>query len=493
MDAVATAKLALDKSDLENGLAGAKKSFNKFAEEVGGIFAGALALDKVISGFEGAIQKGAQLADLADRFGVSAVSIQNVGNAASLTGAGIEDVAGAMNKLARNAGEAIGGSTELQDAFKRIGLGVEDLKAMSPEDLFMALSKAISSGAIPQAEQFSLAIKLAGRNVGVLMTLLREGPDAINKTGEGMIVMSEETIRSLKAAEDQIKQLQITTTSVFGLIAAGINPVVEAFQQFTAELMLAGMAAKNFMSGDFQSAAADMGALKSSHAESLKPKEAKARHLVTDGESGPSGAEAKAAAKEFADSEKEAAVQELKLIEAKIKGEQDAQKMAEKFEKDVAEEKIKLAKENSDIQARYDEDLFKAEQDARRFEESERLRMIKAPREAQQAQGTAAGETLNFASGLGDRTISDTVTRERAKAAKEQQKVNKEEFDQKVMSSTKEFVGGNQRTMASRREEFIKSQAGKEAQGQKTLADVYSVLDQALQTLLKAPIVGSGA
>lgn len=493
MDAVATAKLALDKSDLENGLAGAKKSFNKFAEEVGGIFAGALALDKVISGFEGAIQKGAQLQDLADRFGVSAVSIQNVGNAASLTGAGIEDVAGAMNKLARNAGEAIGGSTELQDAFKRIGLGVEDLKAMSPEDLFMALSKAISSGAIPQAEQFSLAIKLAGRNVGVLMTLLREGPDAINKTGEGMIIMSEETIRSLKAAEDQIKQLQITTTSVFGLIAAGINPVVEAFQQFTAELTLAAMAAKNFMSGDFQSAAADMGALKSSHAESLKPKEAKATHLVTDGESGSSAGEAKAAAKEFADAEKQAAVQELKLIEAKIKGEEDAQKMAEKFEKEVADEKIKLAKENADIQAKYDEDLFKAEQEATRFEQAEKARMMKVPRETQQAKAGAAGQVLDFASGLGNRTISDTVTRERAKAAKEQQKVNREEFDAKVRSSTAATIKGSPRDMANRRAEFIKAEAGKEAKGQKTLADVYTVLDEALRTLLKAPIVGAGA
>jgi hypothetical protein len=47
--------------------------------------------------------------------------------------------------------------------------------------------------------------------------------------------------------------------------------------------------------------------------------------------------------------------------------------------------------------------------------------------------------------------------------------------------------------MASRRQEFIKSEAGKEAKGQKTLADVYTVLDEALRTLLKAPIVGSGA
>jgi len=119
--------------------------------------------------------------------------------------------------------------------------------------------------------------------------------------------------------------------------------------------------------------------------------------------------------------------------------------------------------------------------------------MIKAPRETQQARGGAASEVLGFAGALGDRGISDTVTKERAKAAKEQQKINKEEFDAKVRASTSATAGGGPRTMASRRQEFIKSEAGKEAKGQKTLSDVYSVLDDALKKLTSAPLVGAGA
>jgi hypothetical protein len=121
------------------------------------------------------------------------------------------------------------------------------------------------------------------------------------------------------------------------------------------------------------------------------------------------------------------------------------------------------------------------------------------PRQAQQARGGASSEILNFATGLGDKSISATVEKERAKAAKEQQKINKAEFDKKVMENTSDTVGaggffkGTKRTIDSRREEFIKSEAGKEAKGGKTLTDVYSVLEEALRKITSAPLVGGGS
>ena len=52
---------------------------------------------------------------------------------------------------------------------------------------------------------------------------------------------------------------------------------------------------------------------------------------------------------------------------------------------------------------------------------------------------------------------------------------------------------GMARTIDSRREEFIKSEAGKEAKGTKTLTDVYTVLQDALNKITSAPLVGAGA
>ena len=115
---------------------------------------------------------------------------------------------------------------------------------------------------------------------------------------------------------------------------------------------------------------------------------------------------------------------------------------------------------------------------------------MRRPRQEQQARGGAATEVLNFAAGLGDRGISQTVEQEREKAAQEQQRVNREEFDAKVIKETESRTAqGLERTMASRRREFIQKEAGKEAKGGKTLADIYTVLNDALSKIVAAPMV----
>ena len=136
-DAEAVARLSLDNSPYKQGLAEANAAMDKFSanighglKDLGKMFAGAFAFEKIIGGFERSISEGAKFADLSTRFGISASSIQKLGNAASLSGASVEDVASAMNKLAKNAGSAIGGNQKLQQSFQEIGLSVDDLIKM---------------------------------------------------------------------------------------------------------------------------------------------------------------------------------------------------------------------------------------------------------------------------------------------------------------------------------------------------------------------------
>ena len=280
-------KVGIDKSGFTTGLASMENSVKGFGNKVGGILAGAFAFDKIIQGFSTAIEKGDQLQDLANRFGIAASSLQMIGNAASLSGAGLEDVASAMNKLAKNAGEAVGGNNAMAEAFAKIGLSVADLKGMSPQDLFMALSKAVASGSLGM-QDFSVAMQLAGKGAGALMETFRMGADAITENGQAMGVWSDETILQLSKASDAMKTLQNTFVIGFGYIAQAINPVLDAFKQFTAEVTLVVMSLKNLASGDLQSALADFNAMKESHAQSLKLKEDKVAPLRVVDESGPS-------------------------------------------------------------------------------------------------------------------------------------------------------------------------------------------------------------
>jgi hypothetical protein len=226
-------KVGVDKSGFTTGLASMENSVKGFGTKVGGILAGAFAFDKIIQGFSNAIDKGDQLQDLANRFGVAASSLQEIGNAASTSGAGLEDVASAMNKLAKNAGAAIGGNEQMAEAFNKIGLSVEQLQGMTPQDLFMALSKAVASGTLGM-QDFAIAQELAGKGAAVLMETLRMGPDVISANGQAMGVFSNETIAQLSAASDALKAFQNVVTIVFGTAVSKIMDAVEAYARFAA-------------------------------------------------------------------------------------------------------------------------------------------------------------------------------------------------------------------------------------------------------------------
>jgi len=458
MDAVATAKLALDASGMDRGLQSASDSVNKFAKQAGTALAGAFTFTKIIQGFSSAIEKGDQLQDIAEKFGVSASKLQLLGNAASVFGSDLDQVSAGLNKLSLAQQKAISGesgSEALVETFAEVGISMEELKSMTAEDIFLKISDSFASGA-NDGRQFIIVNELLGKAQTDLIKVMNQGSVAIIEQGTAMGVMSDQTIASLSAASDSIKKFQSLLSLGFGTAAAKIMDAVEAYGRFAAikplikffdETKVQPTAKKSIRQGDLP----DKGALQKQQKEQEK-------------------------------TAKDEATQELKLIEARISGEESAQKMLADFEEKEAKDKLKRDKDRADELADYRKKLAEEEEATKR-----------RPRLEQQARGGAATEVLDFAGALGDKGISATVEKERAEAAKEQQKINREEFDAKVRESTSATAGGGPRDMVSRRQEFIRAEAGKEAQGQKTLADVYNVLNEALQKLLSAPIVGSGA
>lgn len=246
-------KLGLDQGALQTGLKSAQNSIRTFAGGIGGQLAGALSFGAIAAGLKNAIDKGDQLQDLANRFGVAAESLQRVGNAASLSGGSIEEVAGAMNKLARNAGEAISGNKTMEEAFTRIGLSVSDLKSMTPDQIFLALSKSVQQGG-GSLQDFANAQELAGRGAAGLMELLRMGPEAIMANGEAMGVWSGDTIQQLSNASDAIKTFQNNITIAFGYVASLANPLISTFQALVESVTLLGLATKEAFTGNFSGA-----------------------------------------------------------------------------------------------------------------------------------------------------------------------------------------------------------------------------------------------
>jgi len=335
-------KVGVDKSGFTTGLASMENSVKGFGTKVGGILAGAFAFDKIIQGFSNAIDKGDQLQDLANRFGVAASSLQEIGNAASTSGAGLEDVASAMNKLAKNAGAAIGGNEQMAEAFNKIGLSVEQLNGMSPQDLFFALSKAVASGTLGM-QDFTIAQELAGKGAAVLMETLRMGPEVISANGQAMGVWTDETIAKLSEASDSIKAFQNTMTIAFGGIAQIAVPLIKTFQDIAQLAALLGSAGISALAGDFAGAAAitkEASMIKGRRdaEEARSARQKTGRVFDTEGQASSAVTD-----KAFEASERAAARHELRLIEAQIAGKEEAEKMKQAIEEKYAQKSLERA------------------------------------------------------------------------------------------------------------------------------------------------------
>ena len=268
-----------------------------------------------------------------------------------------------------------------------------------------------------------------------------------------------------------------------------IMSLLKPFADLTAGVALFGVGLKEAFSGNVKEANAIFDQIKNVP-KMRKEAEEKAKQkpimpVPTTG--GAAGNLSKAEANKVATAEKDAIKDRTEEAMRILKNEESEKKLAnDSYERDRerARERM-LEAANIEVQAAMDKQKQSKGEGA--------VGPGGTSRQFEQAKGGAAGQVLDFASGLGDARISETVAKERAKAAKEQQKTNRAEFDAKVMASTAGTIKGSPRTMESRRQEFIRAEAGKEAKGQKTLADVYTVLDEALQKLLSAPLVGSGA
>lgn len=233
------AKIGLETNAFETGLARLQNKVGSFAKGIGGLVVGAFAFDKLLSAMTNAIDKGDQLQDLADKFGISASQLQRMGNAAELSGASLETVAAAMNKAAINASKAAT-DDKLASSFARIGLSAKQLQSASPQDILMAFADAAQKGTLG-ADEFRIAQELMGRSATDLLPTLRLGSQEIIRIGQAMGTYTDEQIKALSAASDAIKTIGNAITLIFGKITAAIIPAAAAMAKFLGFKNLAGI------------------------------------------------------------------------------------------------------------------------------------------------------------------------------------------------------------------------------------------------------------
>ncbi|GEM88186.1 hypothetical protein [Meiothermus granaticius] len=191
----------------------------------GGVLAAGFALNSFLESARETIEATAQIADNANKYGMSITAIQELGFIASQTGSSLEALGNGANMLAKRAAE---GGKQFEDAAKRIGLSVREANGelKSQQALLYEAARGLSQ-VQNQAEQTALAFALFGKSGAELLPTIRDGGAELEKLAQKAhdagIVLSEETVKQTKELSDN---LDLINRQIAALKNAVLLPIV---------------------------------------------------------------------------------------------------------------------------------------------------------------------------------------------------------------------------------------------------------------------------
>ena len=192
-----------------------------------------------------------ETAKLAQRTGIAVEALQGFQVAANLSG--VQNLEGGLQRLAVTLGDAASGSATAQRAFTNIGLSVDELMGMSPEDQFRAIAAAIA--AIPDpAARAAAAMDIFGRTGVELLPLFASNLAEIEARAERLgIVLSADQTAAIEEMNDALSLVRATFDGIIGQVTANLAPVVTAL----AEEFLSFVESFNGFGGEGGSGIAD--------------------------------------------------------------------------------------------------------------------------------------------------------------------------------------------------------------------------------------------
>jgi hypothetical protein len=191
----------------------------------------------------GAASAVAAVDDLSKRTGVSAQTLQAYQFAAEQSGVSVETFGKGIQKLGINLGEAQTGNKSAIKSFADLGLSVEELTRLSPEQAFEKVAAAISQ--LPNAaQQAAAAVSLFGKSGAELVPVFQEGAGYLAEMraeAERLrLVLSKEQTQALANLDDSISKVSASFKSLQARIVAELAPSLvrasEAAAKFFAEI-----------------------------------------------------------------------------------------------------------------------------------------------------------------------------------------------------------------------------------------------------------------
>ena len=217
---------------LQKGLKKGETQMQRFKKVAGNVAAGIAAAFSV-NALRNMISDFAELGDMFDkmsqRTGVSVEALSGLKFAAEQSGASIETLEMGIRNMQRVLLDVQQGSTTAARTLQDLGLNIQQLQTLSPEQQFLQMAQAISKVQDP-SRQAALAMELFGRSGTQLLPMLQQGEAGIEaliaEARRLGIVMSEEDAKAAADFTDAMNRLSSVFKGIATQVASVITPIL---------------------------------------------------------------------------------------------------------------------------------------------------------------------------------------------------------------------------------------------------------------------------
>ena len=197
------------------------ETFGSIAGKLAGLAAGYLSITGAVHAFNSVLEKGSQLADFSDQTGIAAGKLVILGRAFENNGMHAEDLGGVINKMQKTLVAAGDEGSAAADKLGRLGLKVSDLQAMTPDQQFETIAKAIAKIQDP-TERAGAAMEIFGKSGGKTLALFADFDGAVSQASSEVGSFADEMEKNSRA---------------FDSIGDGIGAIGDKLVEFTAGLL----------------------------------------------------------------------------------------------------------------------------------------------------------------------------------------------------------------------------------------------------------------
>ena len=227
-------ELFADDSKLVRGLKAASTKLKAWGASIGSLgktlmTAGMAALGPMLAAVKHFMEFGDTISKASIRTGVAVGALSELGYAAELSGADLDELEKGLRKMQRTLAKADEESKSAVGALGKLGIQVEDLQGLNPEEQFTALADRIGRIADP-AKRTAAAMEIFGRTGSRLIPLMAGGAAGIgllrNEARELGLTMSEGDARAAVALKDALHGLWRVIKAGAFAIGSALGPTL---------------------------------------------------------------------------------------------------------------------------------------------------------------------------------------------------------------------------------------------------------------------------